>query len=69
MVMQGFPPPPDQRVTLANWQTPPFNRWAFQHVREVVPTARVPRGHGPVFPLPEASLDWTTCPCTASTDG
>jgi CubicO group peptidase (beta-lactamase class C family) len=55
VVMQGFPPPPDQRVTLANWQTPPFNRWAFQHVREVVPTARVSRGHGPVFPLPEAS--------------
>ncbi|MGH3318548.1 MAG: serine hydrolase domain-containing protein [Nocardioidaceae bacterium] len=53
--MQGFPPPPDQRVTLVNWQTPPFNRWAFQHVREVVPTARVSRGHGPVIPLPDAS--------------
>jgi CubicO group peptidase (beta-lactamase class C family) len=52
VVMQGFPPPPDQRVTLANWQTPPYNRWAFQHVREVVPTARVSRGPGPVSEVP-----------------
>ena len=44
--MQGFPPPPDARVTLATWQLPPYNRWSFQHVREVVPTARVSRGHG-----------------------
>ena len=44
MLMQGFPPPLEQRVTLANWQTPPYNRWSFQHVREVVPTARVARG-------------------------
>ena len=33
MLMQGFPPPLEQRVTLANWQTPPYNRWSFQHVR------------------------------------
>ena len=29
VLMQGFPPAPDARVTLANWQTPPYNRWAF----------------------------------------
>ena len=51
MLMQGFPPPLEQRVTLANWQTPPYNRWSFQHVREVVPTARVSRGRGPVSEL------------------
>ena len=28
---------------LANWQDPPHNRWAFQHVRELVPTARIER--------------------------
>jgi CubicO group peptidase (beta-lactamase class C family) len=44
--MQGFPPPPQQRVTLANWQHAPYNRWSFHHVREVVPTARVARGDG-----------------------
>jgi hypothetical protein len=38
-VMQGFPPA--QPATLANWRTPPFNRWAFQHVREIVPSAEI----------------------------
>lgn len=28
-------------VTLANWRTAPFNRWAFHHVREIVPTAEI----------------------------
>ena len=32
-LMQGFPPAPEAQVTLANWLTPPFNRWSFQHVR------------------------------------
>ena len=50
--MQGFPPAPDARVTLANWQMPPYNRWAFSHLREIVPTQRIARGHGPVLPLP-----------------
>lgn len=29
----------EQPVTLANWQDPPGNRWSFQHVRELIPTA------------------------------
>jgi len=33
--MAGAPPFAAERlVTLANWQEPPFNRWAFQHVRD-----------------------------------
>ena len=41
-LMTGAPPFPEQsRVTLANWQDPPFNRWAFQHIRELIPTARI----------------------------
>ena len=40
--MQGFPPAPEQQVTLANWRTAPFNRWAFHHVREIVPSADIP---------------------------
>jgi len=29
-------------VTLANWRTAPFNRWAFHHLRELGPSADVP---------------------------
>jgi hypothetical protein len=60
MVMQGFPPPPDQRWRLADWQTAPVNTWSFSHLREVVPTARISRGTGPVRELahgPAAPLD------------
>jgi len=52
MLMQGFPPPEDARVTLANWQDPPYNRWSFSHLRELVPTQRISRGAEPVSPLP-----------------
>jgi CubicO group peptidase (beta-lactamase class C family) len=47
----------DSRVTLANWQRPPWNRWSFQHVRELVPSARISRGRGPVRELPAAPAD------------
>ena len=57
-LMTGAPPfSPGSRVTLANWQDPPFNRWAFQHVRELIPTARITRGDGPVWRLPRAERD------------
>jgi CubicO group peptidase (beta-lactamase class C family) len=49
--MAGFPPEPESRVTLANWQEPPYNRWSFQHVREVIPTQPIPRGPGPTSDL------------------
>src|SRR5690348_11535892 len=32
----------NQQVTLANWRAAPFNRWGFQHVRELIPTADIP---------------------------
>ncbi len=57
-LMAGAPPfAPQARVTLANWQDPPFNRWAFQHVRELIPTARISRGDGQARPLPRAERD------------
>jgi CubicO group peptidase (beta-lactamase class C family) len=40
-LMQGFPPAPEAQVTLENWRNPPFNRWAFQHVRELLPSADI----------------------------
>ncbi len=42
-LMQGFPPPLDRRPTLDNWDQPPYNRWAFQHIREILPTREVRR--------------------------
>jgi CubicO group peptidase (beta-lactamase class C family) len=51
-LMSGAPPfGMESQVTLANWQDPPFNRWAFQHVRELIPTARIPRGDAPPWRL------------------
>ena len=51
-IQLGAPPPPGKLVTLANWQDPPFNRWGFQHVRDLIPTARIARGDGPPRRLP-----------------
>jgi CubicO group peptidase (beta-lactamase class C family) len=42
--MEGFPPRPESVVNLKNWQEPPYNRWSFQHLREVIPTQRIARG-------------------------
>ncbi len=54
--MSGPPPFGDQLVTLANWQDPPYNRWSFQHVRELIPTARI--ASGPMTSdLPSSSAD------------
>lgn len=50
-LMQGFPPAEPGQVTLANWRTAPFNRWAFHHVREIVPTAEIANDPGQVRPM------------------
>lgn len=50
-LMAGSPPPPDRLVTLANWQDAPFNRWGFTHIQDLMPTARIARGLGPVSQL------------------
>jgi hypothetical protein len=42
-------------VTAQNWQDPPFNRWAFWHARDILPTRRVP--HGAPRALPESPAD------------
>lgn len=57
-LMQGFPPPPEYRVHIGNWQHWPQKIWSFQHVRELFPTRRL-QPMGPVWVLPEArrSLD------------
>src|SRR4029079_18663586 len=61
-LMVGSPPEPGQLVTTASWQEGPKNRWAFQHVGELVPSAVVSRGTGPVFPLVSAPRDLSAIP-------
>jgi CubicO group peptidase (beta-lactamase class C family) len=57
-LMVGAPPFTAERlVTLENWQRPPYNRWAFQHVRELIPTAAIPCGDGPVWELEREERD------------
>ncbi len=54
-IMEGSPPalvPPRM-----DWDRPPWNRWAFQHVRELLPTVEVWRGDGGVRALPRAECD------------
>ena len=54
-LMTGFPPASDARVTLANWQDPPFNRRAFRHMREIIPSQPIPAGPASPVPLPAGS--------------
>src|SRR5215470_8305396 len=53
-LMQGFPPAAGSQVTLANWRMPPFSRWAFQHVRELIPSADIACDPARVLPLVSA---------------
>jgi CubicO group peptidase (beta-lactamase class C family) len=45
------------QVTLANWRTAPFNRWAFHHVRELIPSADIAHDPGRRKILPAAPAD------------
>ena len=56
-IMRGFPPAPEHQVTLANWREAGFNKWAFHHVREVLPTANVSRGDGALCELARRPVD------------
>ncbi|KPG00403.1 6-aminohexanoate hydrolase [Rhodopseudomonas sp. AAP120] len=38
-------------ATLANWRTPPFSRWAFQHVDELIATERIANAVDDFWPL------------------
>ncbi len=57
MLMEGEPLRRPASTSATNWQDAPFNRWAFWHVREVLPTHRVSRGDGPVRALPDHIAD------------
>jgi CubicO group peptidase (beta-lactamase class C family) len=55
MSLEGGPEVQGSSVTAGNWQDPPFNRWAYWHVGEFLPTYRVSRGAGPARVLPSSA--------------
>ena len=63
-IMQGSPSalvPPR-----LDWDRAPWNRWAFQNMRQIVPTVEVWRGAGAVRGLPRAEVDLDALPVTDS---
>ncbi|MEH6583784.1 MAG: serine hydrolase [Halioglobus sp.] len=56
-LMEGAPPPPEKRVNKGNFTQAPYNRWALQHIREIVPTREILRGDGSVSPLRADEMD------------
>jgi CubicO group peptidase (beta-lactamase class C family) len=59
------------QVTLANWRSSPFNRWAFHHVRELIPSADI--AHDPrrirELPAEKRALDLDAYLTETDTDG
>lgn len=56
--MSGTPPfGSDRLVNLDNWQLAPWNRWGFQHVRELVPTAKIKGAGQSAWALPRVDRD------------
>ena len=47
------------RATLSNWRTSPHNRWAFHHVRELVPSADIPNDRHRVRELERRNADFS----------
>lgn len=45
------------QVTLANWRSSPFNRWAFHHVRELIPSADIANDPAKIRPLARQAAD------------
>ena len=56
--MEGFPPPPARLVTKDTaLQTPPFNRWSYQHMRMFYPSAPIAAAEKPA-PISK-TIDWS----------
>lgn len=57
-LMSAFPPAETDLVTLANWRMAPYNKWAFQHVREIVPSADIANVPGDIWELVSEPRDF-----------
>jgi CubicO group peptidase (beta-lactamase class C family) len=55
--MTGFPPSPGLQVNVSNWQQPQNVRWAFRHMREIMPTQLISAGTGGPSPLPTTETE------------
>ncbi|HJL56194.1 MAG TPA: serine hydrolase [Arenicellales bacterium] len=55
--MRGFPVTPDTRVPRDEWDRAPWNRWSFQHIREILPTVEVWRGNDSVWQFQQNPTD------------
>lgn len=53
--MQGSPP--EKLIDISKWDKGPDNRWAFQHISEIIPTANISRGSGIPTALTRMPLD------------
>jgi len=58
---------PDE-LNLSNWRQPRNNRWAFHHVREIVPTESIPHGAS-VSELDKATVDSVAGVAVAGPEG
>jgi CubicO group peptidase (beta-lactamase class C family) len=58
--MSGFPSAESDQVTLANWRTARYMKWAFQHVREIVPSADIQNAPGDVWKLESRPADFSS---------
>lgn len=56
-IMQGSPP--ERVIDISKWDKGPDNRWAFQHISEIIPTANISRGSGSPSPIERAPQDFS----------
>jgi len=52
-----FPANHDDQVTLSNWRSAPYSRWAFHHVNEIVPSSVIKHDPALVSPLPDSAKE------------
>ena len=52
------------QVPRSEWDRPPWNRWSFQHIRDILPTVEISRGDGPVRELPRRPSTLDDLPVT-----
>ena len=55
--MRGFPPPPEKRPDLTNWDLAPFNRWSFMNIRNLFPTVDVKTDYSKIRTLASSPVD------------
>ena len=63
-IMRGSPPmliPPKME-----WDRPPWDRWAFQNIRQILPAAEVWRGWGALRNLPRDDRAFDELPVTGA---